>query len=319
MSTLVDHYLWQLKTLLPAKHRDDIAAELGGDIRSAIQDRERALGRALTDDEQNAVLAGFGHPMLIAGRYLPMQQLIGPDVFPLYWYVLQAVLIVIAVIGGVLAGIAVLTDSRATQGALQVLTRFFWIGIDAAALVTVAFAILDHEKVRFRFLETFDARKIGTGIWGLRAAPLSPIPRSDTVFELATMAILLLWWADVIVFPHEFRAVVLSLSPATRPFFFPVLALCVAELARLAVDLVRPYRTAPRVALRLLLNAAWLALAALAFRADGLLQGTPAAGSAADLDSVLSLANTAFRVLLFVVGLISAGLIAADVVRLVRR
>ena len=94
MNTLVEHYLLQLQTFLPAKQREDIAAELRESIRSAVEDRERELGRALTDDELNSVLEGFGHPMLVAGRYLPMQQLIGPDVFPLYWYVLQAVLIV---------------------------------------------------------------------------------------------------------------------------------------------------------------------------------------------------------------------------------
>src|SRR4051812_6385557 len=88
MSTLVDHYLLQLKTLLPKKQRDDIAAELRESITSTVVDRERKLGRTLTDDELNAVLRGFGHPMVVAGRYLPMQQLIGPDVFPLYWYVM---------------------------------------------------------------------------------------------------------------------------------------------------------------------------------------------------------------------------------------
>ena len=47
MSTLVDHYLLQLKTLLPAKQRDDIAAELRESIRSAVEERERELGRPL--------------------------------------------------------------------------------------------------------------------------------------------------------------------------------------------------------------------------------------------------------------------------------
>ena len=68
MNTLVEHYLLQLQTFLPAKQRDDIAAELRESIRSTVEDREREVGRALTDDELNAVLQGFGHPMLVAGR-----------------------------------------------------------------------------------------------------------------------------------------------------------------------------------------------------------------------------------------------------------
>src|SRR5688572_31859062 len=73
MSTLVDHYLLHLKSLLPAKQRDDIAAELRESIRSAVEEREREQGRALTDAELNDVLRGFGHPIVVAGRYLPMQ------------------------------------------------------------------------------------------------------------------------------------------------------------------------------------------------------------------------------------------------------
>ena len=84
MSTLVDHYLLQLKRFLPAKQREDIAAELRESIRSAVEEREREQGRALTDVELNEMLGGFGHPIVVAGRYLPMQHLIGPDVFPLY-------------------------------------------------------------------------------------------------------------------------------------------------------------------------------------------------------------------------------------------
>jgi hypothetical protein len=60
MSTLVDHYLLHLKSLLPAKQREDIAAELRGSILSAVEERERDLARALTDVELNDVLRGFG-------------------------------------------------------------------------------------------------------------------------------------------------------------------------------------------------------------------------------------------------------------------
>ena len=41
MNTLVEHYLLQLQTFLPAKQRDDIAAELRESIRSTVEDRER--------------------------------------------------------------------------------------------------------------------------------------------------------------------------------------------------------------------------------------------------------------------------------------
>lgn len=318
MNTLVEHYLLQLQTFLPAKQREDIAAELRESIQSAVDERERETGRTLTDDELNSVLEGFGHPMVVAGRYLPMQQLIGPDVFPLYWYVLQAVLIVIAVIGGLLTGIALLTEPRAMQAALQVAVRCFWLAIEAAAIVTLVFAALDHGKARFPFLEKFDARKVKAGIWGVRAAPLSPIPRADTVFEIATVVILLLWWVEVLAFPSEILGVVLRLSSAVDPFFYPVFALCIVDLVRLGVDLARPYRTRPRVALRLVLNVAWLALFVMAFRTEGLVEIATNI-RAEDPASILRVAQNCMRVTLFVLAMVSAALVATDLVRLFRR
>ncbi|HUQ52072.1 MAG TPA: hypothetical protein VM692_07605, partial [Gammaproteobacteria bacterium] len=222
MNALVEHYLLQLQTFLPAKQRQDIAAELRESIRATVEERERELGRALTHDEVSSVLEGFGHPMLVAGRYLPMQQLIGPDVFPLYWYVLQALLIVLTIIGGLLAGVAVMTEPRAVQAAMQVAARFFWVALEAAAIVTLVFAVLEQANARFSFLEKFDARKLNAGIWGVRAAPLSPIPRADTVFEIATVALLLLWWVDWVVFPNRLFGVTLQMSSKVDAFFYPV-------------------------------------------------------------------------------------------------
>ena len=318
MSTLVDHYLLQLQTLLPAKQRDDIAAELRDSIRSAVEEREREVGRALTDDEVNEILRGFGHPMVVAGRYLPIQQLIGPDVFPLYWYVMQAVLIVIAVIAGLLVGVALLTAPRASQAAIQVAVSFWWIALQAAALVTLVFAVLDHSRARFSFLDKFDARKVTAGIWGVRGAPLSAIPRTDTVFEIATTAVLLFWWVEWLVFPSTWLGVVLRLSPAIEQFFYPVVALCIVELVRLGVDLVRPYRTVPRVSLRLVLNLAWLAVFVLAYRTGGLVEIAEVIRSS-NPERALRIAQTSMSVTLFVLAGVSAILAATDVVRLVRR
>jgi hypothetical protein len=318
MSTLVEHYLLQLRSFLPAKQRDDIAAELRESIRSAVEDRERELGRTLTDEEVNSILEGFGHPMLVAGRYLPMQHLIGPDVFPLYWYVLQAMLIVITLLGALLAGMALLTEPRAMQAALQVVVRFWWLALEIAALVTLVFAALEHAKTRFPFLHRFDARKVDAGIWGVRAAPLSPISRNDTVFEIATLAVLLLWWLEWVIFPSEFLGVVLRLSPAIEPLFYPVLALCIVDLIRLGVDLVRPYRTRARVALRLVLNIAWLTLFVVAFRTEGLVEIATNI-RADDPAAVLRIAQRSMSVTLFVLALVSAALVGTDLVRLFRR
>jgi hypothetical protein len=41
---LLDRYLQAVKFWLPAEQQDDIAAELGEDIRSQIEDRKEQLG-----------------------------------------------------------------------------------------------------------------------------------------------------------------------------------------------------------------------------------------------------------------------------------
>jgi hypothetical protein len=97
-----------------------------------------------------------------------------------------------------------------------------------------------------------------------------------------------------------------------------VLALCIVELVRLGVDLVRPYRTVPRVALRLVLNIAWVALFVLAYRTEALVEIAENIRSETP-ERVLSMARASMSVALFVAAGITAILAATDVVRLVRR
>ena len=316
MANLIEHYLLQLKSLLPAKLRDDVAAELGESIRANVAERERTLGRALNDDELAGVLKGYGHPLLVAGRYLPMQELIGPRLFPLYWYTLQAVVIVIAVVTGILVGIALLTAGR---GGLSVLWDGVSFAITAAAWVTFLFATADRCSVRFKLFEDFDPRELELGIFGVRAAPLSPIPRSDTVFEIATLAIFVAWWLDWISFTSRLGSgATIVFTSALEPFFWPLLALALVDLVRLAVDFVYPYRTWPRVLVRLLINIAWLAALVIVFRTEGLLT-VVTDGGVTTADSALAIARVVFNVAVAGMTIVTAALVATDVVRLVRR
>jgi hypothetical protein len=319
MSTVVDLYLLQLKSLLPRKHRDDIAAEIGDGIAAAVDARERGLGRKLDDDETGAILKSYGHPIAVAGRYLPMQQLIGPRVFALYWYVIQAVLVVIASVGGIVAAIALLTEPRATQAAMRVLVRFFWIALDAGALVTLLFVLLDRGQVRLRFLEDFDAQKLGRGPLGKHSALLGEIPRKNTVLEIAMVAILLLWWIGLLVFPTVQLGVKVELGSAIKALYFPVFALCILDLARLAVDLAYPFRTLPRTSVAVVSNVAWLGLLVLAFVSDDLLQAAPSVEDAAEIARVVMIADRTFRVVLAALAVWTASLLVTDLRRLLRR
>jgi hypothetical protein len=70
--------------------QEDILSELSEHLQSRIDEEEDALGRPLTEVEQEALLSQHGNPAIVAERYgAPRRsvslgwQLIGPELFPL--------------------------------------------------------------------------------------------------------------------------------------------------------------------------------------------------------------------------------------------
>jgi hypothetical protein len=311
MSSLVELYLSQVKSVLPRKRRDGIAAEIRGKIESTIEERERALGRALRDDETGEILKRYGPPIAVAGRYLPAQHLIGPRVFPLYWHVIRATLAVIAGIAGIVSAIGLFTHPYATRSVTQVLVRYFWIALEASAIVTLIFVLLDHAG-GLRFLEELDPRRV-------RRSPLGEISRKDTLLRLVITAILLLWWTGWLAFPTVPASVDVELGSGARALFMPVIALCAVDIARCGADFVLPYRTRPRVGLALAANVAWLVVLALAFSAPDLLQAAPSIEDPAEIERVVAIATRVFDAVILGAGLWAAALAAANVRHLMRR
>jgi len=86
---LLERYLQAVKFWLPGKQKHDILAELSEDIRSEIEDKEAELGRPVGSAELEAILTRWGHPMMVAERYLPQRSLIGPVLLPAYTLVLK--------------------------------------------------------------------------------------------------------------------------------------------------------------------------------------------------------------------------------------
>src|SRR5574340_745500 len=93
---LLDRYLQSVRTYLPKSQQDDILKELSENLRAQIEDQESGLGRALTEDELADLLKKHGHPLFVATRYRQSRHLIGPTLFPFYWF---AVKIILAVVG----------------------------------------------------------------------------------------------------------------------------------------------------------------------------------------------------------------------------
>ena len=81
---LIDRYLQAVKAALPKSQRDDIVKELSDSILSQVEEREAALDRPLTEDEQAELLKKLGNPVLLASRYRNQEALISPTVLPIY-------------------------------------------------------------------------------------------------------------------------------------------------------------------------------------------------------------------------------------------
>ena len=87
---LIDRYLDAVRLFLPRGQRDDITAELRDVLMTRREEREAELGRPLTRKEDEALLHDYGHPLMVAARYGRQQYLIGPELYPVYAFVVPS-------------------------------------------------------------------------------------------------------------------------------------------------------------------------------------------------------------------------------------
>lgn len=253
---LVERYIAAVKFWLPEKLREDIGAELAEDIRSEIDDAEQQKGRPLTEDEVAAILKARGKPMSVAASYQPQRYLIGPELFPMYVFVLKIVA-VICCIPAVLGWIFRPLD------ALQNLNfppfNSLLIGF---AVVTIVFALIEHKGI------TID-KKSGWNPKTLRPViDTSRIKRSDSTGEITGAVIgigfyLAGFLSQTTYYFHSGASI--TVAPEWIPFWQIMIGLAVVELVLAAINLLKPYWSVLRVVTRLLINLAdaaafcWLA------------------------------------------------------------
>jgi hypothetical protein len=147
---LLDRYLQAVKKHLPWQRQDDIFAELKANLESQLEDKEAELGRPLTDAEAETWLKQIGPPILVAARYQPHQYLIGPALFPTYWYVLRTALlwglIIYSIVNAVLVFAGSLPDIAEVVAAVF---RVPGVLMTVAAWVTLVFACFEFAHANF--------------------------------------------------------------------------------------------------------------------------------------------------------------------------
>ena len=269
---LLDRYLQAVRFWLPKAQQNDIIAELGDDIRSQIEDKESALGRPVNEDELVAILQQTGHPMRVAGRYLPQQSLIGPVLFPLYKFVLKMVTLGylmpwwVVWVGLMLfmpsyrAEHSVLAPGR-PSGPSPLRFRQHHTGLRHAGTVSVQTVVL----------QKWDPRK-------LPAVPRRKdrVPRVESVFELVFSVLFVLGWLALPGITREMFAPasrILVANPALNVYYWLALIPTCLGMAQQFVDLFRPEWIWLRPPARLLSTAMILGITAAMLRALSLLHG----------------------------------------------
>jgi hypothetical protein len=147
---LLDRYLEAVRKHLPWKRQDDILAELRANLEAQLEDKEQELGRPLSKEEAEAWLKQVGSPMQVAAPYLPQQYLIGPRIFPMYWFVLRTVFLWATVIYAIVAVSLIFTSGKADASSVaEAIVRWPVVLMNAAAWVTLIFVAIEFAVTHY--------------------------------------------------------------------------------------------------------------------------------------------------------------------------
>lgn len=291
---LIDRYLNAVAAQLPQDDRADITAELRDLILSRFEAKEEELGRALTEDEQEAILREIGHPLVVAARYRKgPDSLVGPALFP-YWLfgvkaglmvlgAVQILTLLIRLIGG--------TDD-AGQAISHAIHGFIGSGLTWIGVATVVAAIFEHQGIRPAWMTNWRVKDLGAFgfadpvAWGASMAGAEPAkstwmprrratgwPGGEYLFSFLAVGMFVLWWIGVLHFPGlmsiELRGqdALISAAPIWTTLFGAILLYAFAQMAVDLASLVRPHAVRMRAGAQILIAGAGLWLTWAIFQA----------------------------------------------------
>lgn len=316
---LIDRYLAAVGVLLPQDEKADIVAELRDVLLNRREEQEAQLGRPLTRQENEALLKDFGNPLTVAGRYGRQQYLIGPQLYPIYLFVVRIVIAAIvlsALITGAVQG--VLNPANAANAVLVAFNIVWTGGFTAVGVVTVIFAGLQRTSAGPRILDG----------WSPNDLPRLPRRRRrgwpDFVAAIVVNVIFLLWWSHLInfwqpiVLPGPGQSLHIDLAPVWTALYWPVFGLALGVIAINGARLAGLARGRLVSGLDILLQIATVGIAGYALRAGQWAVVSGRGLDAAALQQVQRGINVGVMVALIVVSVIAAVTLGYDAWRLYR-
>ncbi|HEY7405220.1 MAG TPA: hypothetical protein VIB39_16970 [Candidatus Angelobacter sp.] len=288
---LLNRYLQAVRGYLLRGRRDDIVKELGDNILSQMEDKAAELGRPLNQAEQVAILKQHGHPLVAAARYrrLPLQQLVGPTLFPLYWYMLQAATVFVAAFHLMAALVIALSRGSVLQGIVTAWGSFWLSLLGVVGAVTIAFGLIEYfGGGKVPWTDTFDPLELPA----IKATP----PPSNSAVELAMGCFFLVGWP---IFLHSSapafaRSLPFRLAPVWWRFEIPMLLVVALGAAAAYLSLFRPQSPRLRTALRLASDVAGIVTGWLLLRTREFIVANP--GSGVGLNNAVHFGEHAFTV-----------------------
>lgn len=249
---LLDRYLQAVRFWLPKAQRDDIAAELSENIHSQVEERELALGRPLNQSELADILKQHGRPVLVANRFRPQQYLIGPVLFPIYWFVLKIVA-AFCFLPWVLVwiGINLSRAAHSGQSLIGTLASFwttFWpMAFFMVGAITVVFAVLERMQAKSKFMDSWDPRKLPP------VRDPNRIPISASLTEVTVNLVFCIWLLGGMWYQTSlhFSGVSITLAPVWTYLFWGFFSLTAANIMASGANLFRPFWNKSRALMRL--------------------------------------------------------------------
>jgi len=251
---MLDRYLQAVRRHLPWRRQDDIIAELRANLEAQLEDREAERGRKLTDAEMQAWIRQFGSPLQVAARYQPQQYLIGPELFPIYRFVLRLAFGWCAVIFLIAKTVEIVGNGFPIQAWAGALAQLPWVLFVNAAIVTLVFAILERSGVKIPEgaangapTDTDWTRGVASPFHAALDKRRKPKTYAQAVIEVISGWIVLIW---LLLVPHYpfllmgpgvlyLKVTPFQLAPVWWTFYWCVVVLNVAELTWRIIDLLR--------------------------------------------------------------------------------
>jgi len=247
-NNLKNRYIYAVTRHLPTKMQADVEKELDSLI-SEMTDERRGNNAVPSEQDLKDVLAELGSPQELALKYGGNERkaLISGVYFLMYKRVLLTVLPVIAAVLAILTTIGFFIGDEPSLSiiiigivnvaylshAVQIFTVTIGGVVQAFAVITVVFAVLDYRKVEIQGNEFFDLPEIPAA--KMKISPFEPI--FWIAFSIIT-TILLLGFPQIMGAYFDGGWVTVFNIDVVRGLWFPILVWTLLEIIAEAVKLV---------------------------------------------------------------------------------